>query len=192
MLAVTDFQEHRWIGFRSWRSRLWTCLSCFSWSYRREDWSKWLTRNSGERSRKDSIFHRLSQAQPSRSEHSQSIHPNLFFIHHIAITVDNGSIIHSFMHSFILETYIAPLQDTTTQGRSQPSQGQGRRTWGRCKILKGRSSARNAAQQGDHSRPMGSPPKRPFAAYQLNVPEGPRAYYENLKFNLSLSCTVLL
>ena len=26
-----------------------------------------------------------------------------------------------FIHSFILETYIAPLQDTTTQRRSQPS-----------------------------------------------------------------------
>ena len=73
----------------------------------------------------------------------------------------------SFIHLFILETYIAPLQDTITQRRSQPSHGQRRRTWGRCKICKGRSSAnlRNAAQQGDHSsRPMGPPPKRPFAA----------------------------
>jgi len=32
--------------------------------------------------------------------------------------------IHSFIHSFILETYIAPLQETTTQRRSQPSHGQ--------------------------------------------------------------------
>jgi len=32
-----------------------------------------------------------------------------------------------FIHSFILETYIAPLQDTTTQRRSQPSHGQRRR-----------------------------------------------------------------
>src|SRR6218665_831202 len=28
--------------------------------------------------------------------------------------------IHSFIHSFNLETYIAPLQDTTTQRRSHP------------------------------------------------------------------------
>src|SRR6218665_843886 len=28
------------------------------------------------------------------------------------------------IHSFILETYIAPLQETTTQRRSQPSHGQ--------------------------------------------------------------------
>ena len=33
-----------------------------------------------------------------------------------------------FIHSFILETYIAPLQDTTTQRRSQPNNGQRRRT----------------------------------------------------------------
>src|SRR6218665_3526686 len=31
-------------------------------------------------------------------------------------------------HSFILKTYIAPLQETTTQRRSQPSHGQKRRT----------------------------------------------------------------
>src|SRR6218665_1069936 len=30
----------------------------------------------------------------------------------------------TFIHSFILETYIAPLQETTTQRRSQPSHGQ--------------------------------------------------------------------
>src|SRR6218665_1839562 len=30
---------------------------------------------------------------------------------------------HSFIYSFILGTYIAPLQDTTTQRRSQPSHG---------------------------------------------------------------------
>ena len=29
-----------------------------------------------------------------------------------------------YFHSFILETYIAPLQETTTQRRSQPSHGQ--------------------------------------------------------------------
>src|SRR6218665_2032543 len=29
-----------------------------------------------------------------------------------------------FLHSFILEIYIAPLQETTTQRRSQPSHGQ--------------------------------------------------------------------
>src|SRR6218665_77618 len=34
----------------------------------------------------------------------------------------------TFIHSFILETYIAPLQETTTQRRSQPSHGQNRRT----------------------------------------------------------------
>ena len=35
--------------------------------------------------------------------------------------------IYSFIHTFILETYIAPLQETTTQRRSQPSHGQKRR-----------------------------------------------------------------
>jgi len=34
----------------------------------------------------------------------------------------------SFIHSFILETYIAPVEETTTQRRSQPSHGQKRRT----------------------------------------------------------------
>src|SRR6218665_2605287 len=33
----------------------------------------------------------------------------------------NCWLILSFIHSFILETYIAPLEDTTTQRRSQPS-----------------------------------------------------------------------
>src|SRR6218665_2976140 len=33
----------------------------------------------------------------------------------------------SFIHSFIHETFIVPLQDTTTQRRSQPSHGQRRR-----------------------------------------------------------------
>ena len=37
------------------------------------------------------------------------------------------SSIHLFIHSFILETYIAPLQDTTTQRHSQPSHGQRRK-----------------------------------------------------------------
>src|SRR6218665_2599330 len=37
------------------------------------------------------------------------------------------SVLYSFIHSFILETYIAPLQDTATQRRSQPSHGQRRR-----------------------------------------------------------------
>jgi len=57
--------------------------------------------------------------------------------------------------SFITETYIALLQDTTTQRRSQPSHSQRRRTWGRCKIWKGGPSARNVAQREDHSMLMG-------------------------------------
>src|SRR6218665_491470 len=69
-----------------------------------------------------------------------------------------------FIHSFILETYIAPLQETTTQRRPQPSHGQKRRTSEKCKIWKGRPSARNAAQRGDHSMLMDPQPKRPFAA----------------------------
>jgi len=36
-------------------------------------------------------------------------------------------------NSFIHETYIVPLQDTTIQRRFQPSHGQRRRTWRRCK-----------------------------------------------------------
>jgi len=78
------------------------------------------------------------------SFHRSGIHPSIHYI------------IHSFIHSFI--TYIAPLQDTTTQRRSQLSHGQRRRTWGRYKIWKGRSSARNAVRQGDHSMPMGPQP----------------------------------
>ena|SRR6218665_576478 len=49
----------------------------------------------------------------------------------------------TFIHSFILETYIAPLQDTTTQRRSQPSHDLRRKTSWRCKIWKGRPSARH-------------------------------------------------
>jgi len=49
--------------------------------------------------------------------------------------------IHSFwnIYSFILETYTAPLQETTTQNRSQPSHGERRRTWQRCTIWRGGS-----------------------------------------------------
>src|SRR6218665_3803706 len=50
-----------------------------------------------------------------------------------------------FIHSFVLETYIEPLQETTTQRCSQPSHGQRRRTSERFKIRKGGHSARNAA-----------------------------------------------
>src|SRR6218665_5996 len=87
----------------------------------------------------------------------------IYFIHSIYCSVQLDTLKefmkrYSIIHLVILETYIAPLQDTTTQRRSQPSHGQRRRT------LKGRSSARNAAQQGDHSRPMGPQPKKPFAA----------------------------
>ena len=65
--------------------------------------------------------------------------------------------------SFILETYIAPLQETT-QRRSQPSHGQRRSTSERCKIWKGGPSEGTAAQREDHSMLMDPPPKRPFAA----------------------------
>src|SRR6218665_2059229 len=41
---------------------------------------------------------------------------------------------HSFILSFILETYMAPLQDTTSQRLSQASHGQ-RRTCGRPGVL---------------------------------------------------------
>jgi len=63
-----------------------------------------------------------------------------------------------------LEIYIEHLKETTTQSRSQPSHGQKRRTWERCKIWKGGPSATNAAQRGDHSMLMDPQPKRPFAA----------------------------
>jgi len=66
-----------------------------------------------------------------------------------------------FIHSVILETYIALLQETTTLS---PDNGQGRWTSERCKIWKGEPSARNAAQRGDHSMLMDPQPKRPFAA----------------------------
>ena len=66
--------------------------------------------------------------------------------------------------SFILETYIAPLQNTTTQRRSHPSHGKKRKTSGKCKMWKGGSSARNAPQLGDLSMLMGGQPKRLFAA----------------------------
>src|SRR6218665_3964934 len=67
-------------------------------------------------------------------------------------------------YSFILETYIAPFQETATQRRFQPSQGQRRRTSERCKLWKGGPSARNAAQRGDHSLLMDPQQKWPFAA----------------------------
>src|SRR6218665_798341 len=41
---------------------------------------------------------------------------------------DKHFLIHLFVNSLILETFIAPLQDTTTQRRSQPSHGQRRGT----------------------------------------------------------------
>jgi len=68
----------------------------------------------------------------------------------------------SFIHSFI-ETYIAPLQESTTQKRSQPSHGQ-RRTWERCKIWRDGLSEGTAAQREDHSTLMDPQLKRPFAA----------------------------
>jgi len=43
----------------------------------------------------------------------------------------------SFIRSFILKTYIAPLQETTTQRRSQPSHGQKRKTWERLSVVTG-------------------------------------------------------
>ena len=64
------------------------------------------------------------------------------------------SFIHLFIHSFILETYIAPHQETTTQRRYQPSDRQRRWTWKRCKIWKGGPSEGTAAQRGDHSMLM--------------------------------------
>src|SRR6218665_1744232 len=82
--------------------------------------------------------------------------------HHVAKVLK--IMMYEFIHSFILETYIAPLQETTTQRCSQPSHGQKRRTSERCKIWKGGPSARNAAQRGDHSMLMYPQPKRPFAA----------------------------
>src|SRR6218665_503092 len=64
----------------------------------------------------------------------------------ITITI---SITITLIHSFILETYIAPLQETTTQRRSQPSHGQkeglqrdvkfGRRAISKERSSKGRS-----------------------------------------------------
>src|SRR6218665_881285 len=53
-----------------------------------------------------------------------------------------------FIHSFVLETYIAPLQETTTQRRSQPSHGHKRKTSKRCKIWKGGPSARKGRSKG--------------------------------------------
>src|SRR6218665_1427178 len=52
------------------------------------------------------------------------------------------------IHSFILETYIAYLQETTTQRRSQLSHGLKRRASERCKIWKGGPSEGTAAQMG--------------------------------------------
>ena len=89
---------------------------------------------------------------------------------------DNDAYQHCALHSFIMETYIAPLQDITTQRCSQSSHGQRRRNSGRCKIWKGGPSAGNAAQGGDHTMLMGPQPKKPFAALWLNGSEGPKAH----------------
>jgi len=59
-------------------------------------------------------------------------------------TADQWNWIYAGINSFILETYIAPLQETTSQRRSQPSRSQSRKTSERCIIWKGRPSTRNA------------------------------------------------
>src|SRR6218665_1092141 len=70
----------------------------------------------------------------------------------------------SFIYSFILETYIAPLQETTTQSSSQPSHRQRRRTSERCKIWKCGSPEGTTAQRGDHSMLMDPQLNRPITA----------------------------
>ena len=55
---------------------------------------------------------------------------------------------HFFIHSFIPETYIAPLQDTTTQRHSQPSHGQRRKTWGKSKNLERRVISKERSSTG--------------------------------------------
>ena len=94
---------------------------------------------------KFSLPHIFAPVRPAVAAQSLSMHV------HISM--------HQFIHSFILDTYITPLQEATTQRRSQPSHGQKRRTSERCKIWKGGPSARNAAQRGDHSMLMDPQPK---------------------------------
>src|SRR6218665_1323650 len=81
-----------------------------------------------------------------------------------------------FIHSFILKTSIAPLQDTTSllllRGAHSPVTAKEERVEGNVKF----GRARNAAQRGDHFMMMGPQPKRPFAAQWLNGPEGPKAH----------------
>src|SRR6218665_1320779 len=57
--------------------------------------------------------------------------------------------IHLFIHSFNLETYIAPIRDTrpTIHRRSKSSRGQRRRTSGRCKIWKCGPSAKERSSK---------------------------------------------
>src|SRR6218665_2363653 len=55
---------------------------------------------------------------------------------------------HLAFHSFILETYIVPLQDTTTQKRTQHSHCQRRKTSRKCKIWKGLAISNERSSTG--------------------------------------------
>src|SRR6218665_230664 len=79
----------------------------------------------------------------------------------IIIHTHTLSYIHSFIHSE--EIYVVPLQENTSQRRSQASHDQRRRTSERCKILNGGPSARYAAQREDHFILKDPQPKGPFA-----------------------------
>src|SRR6218665_1576290 len=104
--------------------------------------------------------------QPVRSkviniQHSCKTHMAPFAAHFLQ---SPNSSSHKNPFSFILETYIAPLQGTTTQRRSQPSHGQRRRTSEseKCKIWKGGPPEGKKAQRGDHSMLMDPQSKRPL------------------------------
>src|SRR6218665_1114128 len=66
----------------------------------------------------------------------------------IAFILASKSIIHSFIRSFVLETYIAPLQETTTQRRSQPSHGQKKEDFREMSNLEGWTISTERSSKG--------------------------------------------
>jgi len=71
----------------------------------------------------------------------------------------------SSIYSFILKTYIAPLQETA-QMRQHPNYDW-KNTWETCRTVTGGSLAKTAALVGGHSRWTGPQPKKHGAAWYI-------------------------
>ena len=95
----------------------------------------------------------ISGPRPKKVVHHCTI---LSVLMHIYISTCLHTYIHTctLIHSVILETSIAPLQETTTERCSQPTQGQRRRTSERCKIWKGGPSEGTAEKFITYNKPF--------------------------------------